>query len=107
MRSLAGSEKPSLLPDPGTTEVIELGCTCRVIAHQSATDEAEPAGMLTVPDANCPLHAEFPLGPTRPTEGSSLQCDGGPGDGAASGCGFQMETVRDRKNSSDRLVRSA
>ena len=33
MRSLAGSEKPSLLPDPGATEAIELGCTCRVIAH--------------------------------------------------------------------------
>ena len=49
---------------PGTTEAIELGCTCRVIAHQSATDEAEPAEMLTVPDANCPLHAI----PTRPNQ---------------------------------------
>ena len=77
MRLLAGSEMPSMLPDPGTTEAIEFGCTCRVIAHQSATDEAEPAEMLTVRDANCPLHA-IPIGATRPTEGSSLQCDGGP-----------------------------
>ena len=64
MRPLAGSEMPSMLPEPGTTEAIELGCTCRLIAHQSATDEAEPAGMLTVPDANCPLHAI----PTRPNQ---------------------------------------
>jgi hypothetical protein len=48
---------PSLLPDPGTTEVIGLGCTCRVIAHQSTTDEAVSVGMLMVPDSNCPLHA--------------------------------------------------
>ena len=48
---------PSLLPEPGTTEATEVGCTCRVIAHQSTTDEAEFVGMLTVPDSNCPLHA--------------------------------------------------
>jgi hypothetical protein len=63
MRPLAGSEMPSMLPEPGTTEAIELGCTCRVIAHQFATDEAEPAGMLTVPDTNCPLTI-----PTRPNQ---------------------------------------
>jgi hypothetical protein len=46
----------SLLPEAGTTEAIERGCTCRSIGHWSATDELEPAGMLLVPDANCPLH---------------------------------------------------
>jgi hypothetical protein len=44
------------LPAPATTEAIELGCTCRVIAHASATNEGEPAGVLIAPDANCPLH---------------------------------------------------
>jgi hypothetical protein len=44
-------------PQPGTTEAIELGCTCRIIGHDSATDEVEPAGLLLVPDPNCPLHA--------------------------------------------------
>jgi hypothetical protein len=45
-----------LVPQPGTAEAIELGCTCRAIAHVSDTDEAEPAGMLAVPNADCPLH---------------------------------------------------
>ncbi len=45
------------VPEPGTIEAIEFGCTCRVIALRSATDEAEPAGMLMVTDANCPLHS--------------------------------------------------
>jgi hypothetical protein len=44
------------LPRPGTAEAIELGCTCRLIGHQSNTEELEPAGMLLAPDANCPLH---------------------------------------------------
>jgi hypothetical protein len=44
------------LPKPGTAEAIELGCTCRVISHDSHTDEPEPAGMLAAPDANCPIH---------------------------------------------------
>lgn len=46
----------SALPRPGTTEAIESGCTCRFIGHVSNTDELEPAGMLMIPDANCPLH---------------------------------------------------
>ena len=45
-----------LVPSPGTAEAIELGCTCQLIAHESGTDEREPAGMLMVPDSNCPLH---------------------------------------------------
>ncbi len=44
------------VPRPGTTEAIELGCTCQVIGHVSDTDEQEPAGMLEGPDPNCPLH---------------------------------------------------
>jgi len=44
------------LPKPGTAEAIELGCTCRLIAHQSHTDELEPLGILAAPDANCPVH---------------------------------------------------
>ena len=44
------------LPKPGTAEAIELGCTCRVIGHESHTDELEPAGMLAAPDASCPVH---------------------------------------------------
>lgn len=44
------------LPKPGTAEAIELGCICRVIGHESHTDELEPAGMLAAPDANCPVH---------------------------------------------------
>jgi hypothetical protein len=45
----------SSVPEPGTAEAIELGCTCRSIAHRSGMDELEPAGML-VPDPDCPLH---------------------------------------------------
>jgi hypothetical protein len=52
---------PSTIPDSGTTAAIELGCTCRSIAHTSAVDEREPAGMLMVPDPNCPLHGSTPL----------------------------------------------
>jgi hypothetical protein len=44
------------LPEPGTTEAIEQGRTCAAITHDSATDEREPAGMVIVTDANCPLH---------------------------------------------------
>ncbi len=44
------------LPAPGTTEAIEQGCTCRLISHQSKTDEVEPAGLLVAPDPNCPVH---------------------------------------------------
>jgi hypothetical protein len=44
------------VPPPGTTEAIQLGCTCPVICHETKTDEAEPAGMLAAPDANCPVH---------------------------------------------------
>lgn len=56
MRAHATATAASLLPEPGTTEAIELGCTCNSIGHATATDEREPAGMLLVPDANCPLH---------------------------------------------------
>jgi hypothetical protein len=56
MRSPANPATDSI-PQPGTTEAIELGCTCRFIGHESATDELEPAGLLLVPDPNCPLHA--------------------------------------------------
>ncbi len=44
------------LPRPETAEAIELGCTCRLIGHESNTDELEPAGMLSAPDPNCPVH---------------------------------------------------
>jgi hypothetical protein len=44
------------LPRPGTTEAVEIGCTCRFIGHQCKTDELEPVGMLMAPDADCPLH---------------------------------------------------
>jgi hypothetical protein len=44
------------VPPPGTTEAIELGCTCPVICHETKADELEPAGMLAAPDANCPVH---------------------------------------------------
>lgn len=46
----------SALPRPGMTEAIESGCTCHFVGHVSNTDELEPAGMLMIPDANCPLH---------------------------------------------------
>ncbi len=44
------------VPAPGTTEAVELGCTCRFIAHEAATPERELAGMLIDPDLDCPLH---------------------------------------------------
>jgi hypothetical protein len=43
-------------PAPGTTEALELGCTCQFIARDAASQEREPAGMLIEPDPNCPLH---------------------------------------------------
>jgi hypothetical protein len=46
----------TLVPGPGTAEALELGCTCQLIAHESAMQEREPAGMLIDPDPNCPLH---------------------------------------------------
>jgi hypothetical protein len=46
----------SAVPPPGTTEAVELGCTCHVIAHEVATQEKEPAAILIDPDPNCPLH---------------------------------------------------
>ena len=39
-----------------TTEALELGCTCQVIAHEVADQEREPAGIMIDPDPNCPLH---------------------------------------------------
>ena len=44
------------LPQLGTPEAIELGCTCRVIGHNVKLEEAAPSSMLTSPDANCPVH---------------------------------------------------
>lgn len=44
------------VPRPGTPEAIELGCTCRVIGHDSKLEEGAPAGMLAAPDPDCPLH---------------------------------------------------
>jgi hypothetical protein len=44
------------VPAPGTTEALELGCTCQIIAHESASLEREPAGLLIDPNPNCPLH---------------------------------------------------
>ena len=46
----------TLVPPPGTTEALEMGCTCQLIAHETVTQEREPAGMLIDPDPNCPLH---------------------------------------------------
>ncbi|WP_300217169.1 hypothetical protein [Bradyrhizobium sp.] len=44
------------LPQPGTPEAIELGCTCRFVAHDAKLEEPAPSGMLVAPDANCPVH---------------------------------------------------
>jgi hypothetical protein len=57
MRNYQSQTSTFLKPAPGTAEAVELGCTCRLIAHQSGTDEKEPAGMLMELNSNCPLHA--------------------------------------------------
>ena len=44
------------LPQPGTPEAIELGCTCRVVSHDARLEEPAPSGMVIAPDANCPIH---------------------------------------------------
>ena len=44
------------LPQPGTPEAIELGCTCRFIGHDAKLEEGGQVGMLIAPDANCPIH---------------------------------------------------
>jgi hypothetical protein len=56
MRTDAPQTLITLVPAPGTTEALELGCTCQIIAHESASLEREPAGLLIDPDPNCPLH---------------------------------------------------
>jgi hypothetical protein len=56
MRTDAPQTLITLMPAPGTTEALELGCTCQIIAHESASLEREPAGLLIDPDPNCPLH---------------------------------------------------
>jgi hypothetical protein len=56
MRTSHPQMSMTLVPSPGTTEALELGCTCQFIAHDAATQEREPAGMLIDPDPNCPLH---------------------------------------------------
>lgn len=67
MRAHANSAISAFPPQPGTPEAIELGCTCRFIAHESATDELGPAGIFMGLDASCPLHASM-LGLSGPTE---------------------------------------
>jgi len=56
MRTDAPQMSTTLIPSPGTTEALELGCTCQLIVHESTTQEREPAGRLIDPDPNCPLH---------------------------------------------------
>src|ERR1700692_3149225 len=56
MRTTSPETSMNLIPPPGTTEALELGCTCQFIAHASDTQEREPAGMLIDSDPNCPLH---------------------------------------------------
>jgi hypothetical protein len=56
MRTSDPQTSMSPIPQPGTTEALELGCTCQFIAHDTAIREREPAGMLIEPDPNCPLH---------------------------------------------------
>jgi hypothetical protein len=58
MRTVAPQMSMTLVPLPGTTEALELGCTCQFIAHESVIHERQPAGMLTDPDPNCPLHKQ-------------------------------------------------
>ena len=58
MRTVAPQMSMTLVPLPGTTEALELGCTCQFIAYESVIHEREPAGMLTDPDPNCPLHKQ-------------------------------------------------
>ena len=55
MRTTSPETSMNLIPPPGTTEALELGCTCQFIAHESDTQEREPAGMSIDPDPNCPL----------------------------------------------------
>src|SRR5260370_36065017 len=47
MRSRVTPPAALTVPEPGTMEAIELGCTCRVIGQVAATDELEPAGVST------------------------------------------------------------
>jgi hypothetical protein len=56
MRTTSPETSMNLIPPPGTTEALELGCTCQFIAHESDTQERELAGMSIDPDPNCPLH---------------------------------------------------
>jgi hypothetical protein len=56
MRTDAPQTLITLVPAAGTTEALELGCTCQIIAHESASLEREPAGLLIDPNPNCPLH---------------------------------------------------
>lgn len=56
MRTNSPEMSMNIIPGPGTTEALELGCICQFIAHESGTQEREPAGMSIDPDPNCPLH---------------------------------------------------
>jgi len=56
MRSYARQTSTFLIPRPGTTEAMDLGCTCCSVVHESETNEKQPAGMLMDPNPNCPLH---------------------------------------------------
>jgi hypothetical protein len=55
MRTSDPQTSMSPIPAPGTTEALELCCTCQFIAHDAAAQERKPAGMLIQPDPNCPL----------------------------------------------------
>jgi hypothetical protein len=50
MRTTEPQVSMSAVPPPGTTEALELGCTCHLIAHEVVTQEGEPAGILIDPD---------------------------------------------------------
>src|SRR6195256_2150057 len=52
MRTTSPETSMNLIPPPGTTEALELGCTCQFIAHASDTQEREPPGMSIDPDSN-------------------------------------------------------
>jgi hypothetical protein len=56
MRSGPPQTSTISVPAPGTTDAVELGCTCRFIAHEASDQEREPAGILFDPDPDCPLH---------------------------------------------------
>ena len=73
MRTTSPETSINLIPPSGTTEALELGCTCQFIAHESDTQEREPAGMLIDPDPNCPLHGTAATSGRRYLDRAALQ----------------------------------